>query len=69
MSTEFHIGGIFLFLYRFIYFYVGKVGAFEFSRVSRRDRVGKNKALEFFISFSLGMRNVVSGEAFSIVKS
>ena len=30
---------------------VGKVGAFELSRISRRDRVGKNKASKCFICF------------------
>ena len=29
--------------------YFGKVGAFEFSRISRRHQVGKNKVLKYFI--------------------
>ena len=71
MSTKIHLDRIsLLFLYGYIYIKDGKVGAFEFSRISRRDRVGKNIALNFFLFFFLhvqcGVRPFVIQSDFTV---
>ena len=47
----------------------GKVGAFEFSRISRRDRVENKKKYNFYTRFIFCVCNVVSGAALPIFES